>query len=191
MPDAGILDVEDAVSGSGQPGCDLLVCLPEGFPLDAREEDEVAADHGKEPGAHMLEAPRRAAPPLSVVMPVRNAMPYLRESMASILDQSHAQFEFVIVDDGSTDGSSEFLRDQAQRDGRIRLHRLERGVGVVVAANRTVALSSAPLVARMDADDVCEPDRLERQLDVLARTSDAVVVGALADGIDVTGRRVR
>jgi glycosyltransferase involved in cell wall biosynthesis len=132
-----------------------------------------------------------AAPPLSVVLPVRDAMPYLRESVASILGQTHRDFEFVIVDDGSTDGSSDFLREQAALDPRIRLHRLESSVGVVGASNRVVSLSSAPLVARMDADDVCEPDRLERQLDVFAGTPDAVVVGAMADGIDAAGRRVR
>jgi glycosyltransferase involved in cell wall biosynthesis len=126
-----------------------------------------------------------------VVLPVRNAMPYLRESVRSILGQTYADFEFVIVDDASTDGSSDYLRDQAAQDSRIRLHRVESGLGIVGVSNRAVALSSAPLVARMDADDLCEPDRLERELDVFAGSPDAAVVGTMADGIDAAGRRVR
>jgi glycosyltransferase involved in cell wall biosynthesis len=118
-------------------------------------------------------------------------MPYLRESVASILGQTYRDFEFVIVDDASTDGSSDFLRDQAALDSRIRLHRFKSGLGTVGASNRAVSLSSAPLVARMDADDICEPERFERELDVFAEAPDAVVVGTMADGIDVASRRVR
>lgn len=128
---------------------------------------------------------------LSVVMPVRNAMPYLADSVASILAQTHSDFEFVILDDASTDGSHEFLRELAARDRRVRLERSERHLGSVGAANRVVELASSPLHARMDADDACEPDRLERQLAVLAGAPDAVLVGHLADGIDASGRRVR
>jgi glycosyltransferase involved in cell wall biosynthesis len=124
-------------------------------------------------------------------MPVRNAMPYLRDSVASILGQTHREFEFVILDDASSDGSGEYLREREARDPRIRLHRVEDGVGPVAAANMAVELSTAPLVARMDSDDVCAPDRLARQLEALAEAPDAVAVGTLADGIDASGRRVR
>src|SRR4051794_24175094 len=130
-------------------------------------------------------------PQLSVVLPVRDAMPYLPESVDSILGQTHRDFEFVILDDASTDGSSEYLARQAAADARIRLHRSEAPLGAVAVGNRAVALTSAPLVARMDGDDVSEPTRFERQLEVLAAKPDAVLVGTLADGIDAAGRRVR
>jgi glycosyltransferase involved in cell wall biosynthesis len=124
-------------------------------------------------------------------MPVGNAMPYLRESVASILGQTHRDFEFVIVDDGTTDGSGDYVRDQAARDSRIRVERFESNRGLIRAGNRAVELARAPLVARMDADDISAPERLERQLEVMARNPDAVVVGAMSDGIDRHGRPVR
>src|SRR4051794_3679367 len=124
-------------------------------------------------------------------MPVGNAMPYLRESVASILGQTHRDFEFVIVDDGTTDGSGDYVREQAARDSRIRVDRFESNRGLIRAGNRAVELARAPLVARMDADDISAPERLERQLEVMARNPDAVVVGAMSDGIDRHGRPVR
>src|SRR5206468_12286579 len=66
-----------------------------------------------------------------------------------------------------------------------------RNLGVVGAGNRVVDLASSALLARMDADDACEPDRLERQLAVFAGAPDAVLVAHLADGIDPSGRHVR
>ncbi len=124
-------------------------------------------------------------------MPVGNAMPYLRESVASILGQTHPDFDFLIVDDATTDGSAEYLRDQAARDSRIRLERLQRPLGVVGAGNRAAELATTPLLARMDADDISAPRRLEIQLDTLERNPDAVLVGAMSDGIDAAGHRVR
>ncbi|HEY1357624.1 MAG TPA: glycosyltransferase family A protein [Thermoleophilaceae bacterium] len=138
-----------------------------------------------------VEVDSRGNASLSVVMPVHNAMPYLRESVASIRRQTFADFEFAVLDDASTDGSSDFLLEQAERDTRIRVARVDRSLTAVGAANRAVALSSGSLVARMDADDVCAPERLERQLTVFAEDPDVVLVGTLADGMDPAGRRVR
>jgi glycosyltransferase involved in cell wall biosynthesis len=131
------------------------------------------------------------APALSVVMPVHNAAPYLRHSIESILEQTFEDFELVILDNGSSDGSSSIVRRYAAQDGRIRLFEHHRPLGVAGSSNYLFARSKAPLVARMDADDVCRPERLELQLDVMRTDSDVVVVGALSDGIDAEGRRVR
>ncbi|MDQ3741509.1 MAG: glycosyltransferase family 2 protein, partial [Actinomycetota bacterium] len=129
--------------------------------------------------------------PLSVVMPVRNARPYLDQSISSVLGQTFGDFELVIRDDGSTDGSREVLRAWARRDRRIRLHEDDRPLGPAGSSNWVVAHSDAPFVARMDADDVAHPDRLRRQLAVLRAHADVDVVGALSDAVDQHGRRIR
>lgn len=130
-------------------------------------------------------------PRVSVVMAVHNVLPYVEESIRSILAQSLADFEFVIGDDGSSDGTSEILRALAEEDERIRLLRRERASGLVGSANWVVGESRAPLVARMDADDLSHPDRLARQVELLDRELDAQLVGFLCDGIEESGRRVR
>lgn len=128
---------------------------------------------------------------VSVVMPVRNAMPFLDEAVASILAQTHGNFEFVIGDDGSTDGSGERLDQWARRDRRIRLIRNSgAGLGPSGSSNWVVREAIHPLVARMDADDISMPDRLRRQLLALRDHPDAVIVGSLCDIIDETGRRI-
>src|SRR3954469_23280364 len=98
-------------------------------------------------------------PPLSVVMPARNALPYLDASIESMLGQSFGDFEFVIRDDGSSDGTAEALRGWAARDRRIRLFEGER-LGLAGSSNFVVQQARAPLVARMDADDLARPDRV-------------------------------
>ncbi|MDB5693982.1 MAG: glycosyltransferase family 2 protein [Alphaproteobacteria bacterium] len=130
-------------------------------------------------------------PSISVVMPVRNAMPYLDAAIESIIGQTHRDFEFVILDDGSEDGSLERLRWWAARDSRIRLIEGGEGRGPVGSSNFVVSQSRAPIVARMDADDVAMPDRLQCQLAVLARHPDTVLVGSVWEGIDRQGRVVR
>lgn len=132
-----------------------------------------------------------SVPPLSVVMPVHNALPYLDEAVLSILGQSFGDFEFLILDDGSTDGSTESLRDWATRDRRIRLLEGERRLGPAGSSARIVAQASAPIVVRMDADDLSRPDRLQRQMQVLAANPSAGLVGTLCEIIDADGRPVR
>lgn len=128
---------------------------------------------------------------ISIVMPVHNALPFLSASIGSMLDQSHGDFEFVIRDDGSTDGSREELRRWAKRDGRIRLFESDEKLGPAGSADWIVRQARCSLVARMDADDISHPDRLRRQLEVLVRNPDVVMVGCLFEGIDAAGRVVR
>lgn len=131
-------------------------------------------------------------PPLiSVVMPVYNALPFLDDSISSILTQTFRDFEFVIFDDGSTDGTVERLRHWATRDNRIHLHESKTRLGLSGSSNAVVAKARAPIVARMDADDISHPNRLKRQFETINSSSDIVVVGTLCDGIDARGRVVR
>lgn len=130
-------------------------------------------------------------PLISVVMPVYNALPFLDESINSILEQTLSDFEFVILDDASTDGSVERLREWSRRDKRINLHESKQRLGLAGSSNAVVSKARTPIVARMDADDIAHPDRLKRQWEVIESRPDVVVVGTLFDGIDAAGRRVR
>lgn len=129
--------------------------------------------------------------PLSVVMPVHNALPFLETSIRSILAQTFRDFEFVIFDDASTDGSLELAQKWASRDKRIRVYAASRRLGHTASSNQAVAKARAPIVARMDADDISHPDRLRQELEVLRDRPDVVLVGTLCDGIDAGGHHVR
>lgn len=130
-------------------------------------------------------------PLISVVMPVHNALPFLDESIKSILEQSLSDFEFVILDDASTDGSLELLREWSRRDQRISIHESKQRLGLSGSSNAVVAKARAPIVARMDADDIAHPDRLRKQWDIMASCPDVAVVGTLCNGIDASGKEVR
>lgn len=130
-------------------------------------------------------------PLLSVVMPVYNGLPFLDESISSILNQTWSNFEFVILDDASTDGSSAALRDWARKDGRIKLFRSETRLGLSGSSNMATSKARGAIVARMDADDVSHPERLQRQWEIMESRPDVVVVGTLCVGIDENGREVR
>jgi GT2 family glycosyltransferase len=150
----------------------------------ARLQEEGMA----EPGANRTAA---AAPRLSVVMPVHNGMPFVEESVRSILGQSFTDFEFVIGDDGSSDGGSELLQRYARLDPRIRLVRRDTKSGLARGGNWVVAEARAPLVAIAHADDLSATDRLKRQVELLDAEPDVDLVGTLWNGIDAGGREVR
>lgn len=131
------------------------------------------------------------SPKVSVVMPVHNAMPYLDIAVESILTQTFQNFEFVILDDASTDGSTERLREWAARDPRIHLIEEKHNLGPALSSERVARAASAAIVARMDADDFSYARRLEEQLDVLDSYPETGVVGGLFDIIDASGRKIR
>lgn len=126
---------------------------------------------------------------VSVVMPVRNGERFLREALDSTLAQTLPDFELIAVDDGSTDATPEILAEVAGRDPRLRVHRQEPG-GLTVALNAGCALARAALVARMDADDVMLPDRLERQVQCLDRHSEVALLGGGIVLVDEAGREI-
>lgn len=132
-----------------------------------------------------------AIPSVSVVMPVHNALPFLDQSINSILAQTLSDFEFVILDDASTDGSVELLREWSLRDKRIHLHESKKRLGLAASSNAVVAKARAPLIARMDGDDVAHPNRLRRQWDIMMDRPDVAVIGTLCNGINAGGREVR
>lgn len=129
-------------------------------------------------------------PPLvTVLMPVFNAERYLDAAIRGILAQTFADFEFVIVNDGSTDSSPAILRKWEASDRRIRL--VSRpNTGIVQALNDGLALARGMYLARMDADDLALPNRLERQVEYLTNHPDCVLVGCAITAIDPSGREL-
>jgi glycosyltransferase involved in cell wall biosynthesis len=111
-------------------------------------------------------------------MPVRNVESTLDAALRSIVAQTFADWELVVIDDGSTDGTVQRLRDWADRDERIRPLIDGRSVGISGRLNEGVLRARADIIARMDGDDICYPHRLETQLDFLRAHPDVDVVGA-------------
>lgn len=114
-------------------------------------------------------------PKVSVLMPVYNAAPFLAEAIDSILAQTFADFEFVIINDGSTDGSEEIIA--AYRDSRIRYLNNENNLGLVATLNRGIDCSQGQYIARMDGDDICLPKRFAKQVEHLDRNPEVGVCG--------------
>lgn len=117
-------------------------------------------------------------PEVSVVLPARDALDTLPEAVASIRAQEGVAWELVVVDDGSRDGTADWLTAEADRDARVRPVRRPRE-GLVPALEAGLAAARAPLVARMDADDVSLPGRLARQAQWLDAHPDVAAVGCL------------
>jgi glycosyltransferase involved in cell wall biosynthesis len=129
------------------------------------------------------------APLISVVMPVYNCGRYVAQAVESILAQTLADFEFVVIDDGSTDKTSKVLRRYAARDPRIRIvSRPNRGL--VASLNEGLALALGEFIARMDGDDIALPSRFERQVAFLRQHPDIVCVGSAVLEIDEVGREL-
>jgi glycosyltransferase involved in cell wall biosynthesis len=125
-------------------------------------------------------------PAISVAMSVYNGERFLAEAIESVLGQTFGDLEFLIVDDGSTDSSRAMIEAYAAKDARIRpIVRENRGL--IASLNQMLDEAQAPLVARMDADDVCLPERLEKQVEFLDAHPDYGVLGCWTVDIDENG----
>lgn len=129
-------------------------------------------------------------PYISVVMPVFNGARFVASAIESIRNQTLGDFEFIIIDDGSTDGTPEILGTYADQDSRIRVIR-QNNTGVAGALNRGIEGARAPFLARMDADDLSRPNRFELQCAFLAAATDCSVVGSAVRLIDEEGHGER
>ena len=127
-------------------------------------------------------------PAVSVLMCVHDGAPSVAEAVASVLSQTAGDLELIVVDDGSADATPDLLA--AVRDPRLRVVRQER-TGLTRALNHALGLARAPLVARLDADDVALPERLAYQRAFLARAADVGLLGTAARELDGDGRLVR
>jgi len=126
---------------------------------------------------------------VSVIMPVYNCERYLADAVQGILRQTFADFEFIIVDDGSRDSSLSILREFESNDARIRV--VSRpNTGIVGALNDGIKHARGQFIARMDGDDVSLPERFERQLVFLLDHPDCVAVGSRVMLIDTDGEPI-
>ena len=102
-------------------------------------------------------------PAISLIMSVYNGEDYLAETIESVLNQSFENWEFIIINDCSTDTTSRILEEYALKDSRIKVHTNEVNLRLPSSLNKALSLSCGKYIARMDADDICMPDRLEKQ----------------------------
>ena len=122
-------------------------------------------------------------PTVSVVIPAYNASRYLIESVESVLAQSFKDFECIVVDDGSTDQTPQLIDELSRRDPRVRRLTIPHG-GIVKGLNAGVEAAWGKYVARTDADDICLPDRFERQVRYLDDHPECVLVGSKVTLVD-------
>ena len=127
-------------------------------------------------------------PLISVVLPVYNGEKYLGAAIDSILAQTFSDFELILIDDGSTDGSCKILNEYQKRDARLRVFSRENR-GLVATLNEGIDFSRGSWIARMDQDDIALPHRFERQLAWLANTG-ADMAGSWVQRFGTSDRRV-
>lgn len=128
-------------------------------------------------------------PAISVAMSVFNGERFLALAIESVLAQDFGDFEFLILDDGSTDASADIVRRYAQADSRIRPI-LRGNRGLVASLNEMIEAARAPIIARMDADDICRHDRFGKQIAFLAAHPDYGVVGSWSEDIGENGENL-
>ncbi|MEY2944058.1 MAG: hypothetical protein RLY97_2072 [Pseudomonadota bacterium] len=122
-------------------------------------------------------------PEVSVAMSVYNGERFLAPAIESVLSQTYTNFEFLILDDGSKDQTAAIIEAYAARDSRIRPI-IRENRGLVASLNQLIAQSRAPLIARMDADDICLPERFAKQLAFLDAHPEFGVIGSRTYDID-------
>lgn len=123
---------------------------------------------------------------ISVIMACYNSEAWLSESIESILKQTYKDFEFIIIDDGSNDGSSDIIQYYAKHDRRI-IYIQKENSGLADSLNIGIEMSKGKWIARIDCDDISEPNRLEQQLSYAEKDKKIVFVGCNSLNIDENG----
>ena len=124
-------------------------------------------------------------------MAVFNGQKYVEEAIRSILAQSFKNFEFIIVDDGSTDGTKEILIDWAKKDARIKIISNSVNIGLTKSLNRAIKIVQGEYIARQDADDISLPERIEKQVVFLKNHPEIKVLGTFGYAINKEGKILR
>ncbi len=117
-------------------------------------------------------------PKVSVIMAVYNGEKYLREAIESILSQTFKDFEFIIVDDGSTDRTPDILKEYEKKDDRVKIITNSKNIGLTKSLNKAIKIAKGEYIARQDADDISLPERLEKQVEFMDKNRDIGLVGA-------------
>ncbi|MFA5856885.1 MAG: glycosyltransferase family 2 protein [Candidatus Pacearchaeota archaeon] len=130
-------------------------------------------------------------PIISVIMPAFNAEKYLVEAIDSILNQTFKDFEFIIINDGSTDKTLDIINKYISKDKRIILINNLSNQGIIKSLNLGLKISKGKYIARMDADDISIKDRLEIQYKYLEKNPNIFLLGSGAIDIDESGNKLR
>lgn len=125
-----------------------------------------------------------------VLLPVKNGIDYLAESIDSICNQTYQDWRLMILDHGSTDGSLELAESYAERDARIVVHKLPWAKGLAGLLNAGLDLCDCKYVLRQDADDISLPHRMQVLANALDDDPDLVLVGSLGDVVDASGKKI-
>ena len=111
-------------------------------------------------------------PDISVIMSVYNGETYLAEAVESVMNQTFRNWELIIINDCSTDSTAEILAEFSLKDERIKVHTNEVNLKLPSSLNKAISLCEGKYIARMDADDICLPQRLEKQFEFMEKISD-------------------
>lgn len=126
-------------------------------------------------------------PLVSIIMSAYNAVEYLKTAIESVLGQTYPSFEFIIINDGSTDNTNLIIKEYADKDKRIRIIDHQKNRGLIASLNEGVEIASGEYIARQDADDISLPSRLEKQVRFLQKNNQIGMVGANYHVIDERG----
>lgn len=138
-------------------------------------------------GESMRRASHPKSPEVSVLMSCYNASRWLHEAIGSVLTQTFENFEFILVDDGSTDETWSIIQSYRDRDERI-VSISKKNTGLPDSLNAGIAIARGAWIARVDADDLCEPTRLEEQINFVRKHTEVVLLGTGCVEIDEQGR---
>ena len=120
----------------------------------------------------------KTTPRVSVIMPAYNVEQFVAEAIESILNQTFTDFEFIIVNDGSTDNTAKIITEYAKKDKRIKFINNKKNAGFITASNQCLDIAKGEYIAKMDSDDVSLPTRLEKQVKFLDENDEIGMVGA-------------
>ena len=132
------------------------------------------------------------SPPfVSVIMSVYDGHKYLGQTIESVLGQTYRYFEFIIIDDGSSDGSLDIIQSYKEKDSRIILIQNETNIGLALSLNKGIQIAQGKYLARMDADDICLPDRFKMQVEFLEQNPGIWILGCNVFHIDEQGEIIK
>ena len=130
------------------------------------------------------------SPAISVVMTAYNTEKYIKEAIESILNQTFKNFEFIIVDDGSTDNTRLIIEEYAKKDGRIKVIYNETNLGIVFSSNKAIKIAKGKYIAIMDSDDISKASRLEQQFAFMESNPKVGVCGTNVILINKDGQKI-
>ena len=129
-------------------------------------------------------------PKISVIMPAYDAEKYIAEAIESTLNQTFADFEFVIIDDGSTDSTGKIIEEYARKDERIIFLKNQKNVKISKTLNKGIKIAKGKYIARRDADDWSHPDGLEKQYHFMEEHPEIGISGGSMEVVDKHGKRI-